>query len=208
MPYSEFTIEAVCKVFSLGWDDSRDLFGAVPAVPVGERLRSLLDDYAPMATSIHTEKARSEFIVAPILAECRSLMGREISLFSGVNFEVDRSLGLGGICDFIISGARNQTFVTRPVLMVVEAKNDDFRSGLGQCAAEMVAARIFKSRHGDALVGVYWAVTTGSLWKFLELEEETLFTDRAEYYLDRVDKIMGILTHCVGGDPAKAGAAA
>jgi hypothetical protein len=29
-----------------------------------------------------------------------------------------------------------------------------------------------------------------------------------EYYLDQVDKILGILLQCVGGDPNKIGAAA
>ncbi len=53
-------------------------------VPVSPSLRSILDEYVPLATSIHTEKARSEFIVAPILLEVRRLMDRRISLFSGL----------------------------------------------------------------------------------------------------------------------------
>jgi hypothetical protein len=161
-----------------------------------------------MATSIHTEKARSEFIVAPILAEIRWLMDQKISLFSGVNFEVDRSRGLDGACDFILSGSDNQWFVTRPLMMIVEAKNDNIKSGLGQCAAEMVAARLFNQRQGEDFTTIHGAVTTGSVWQFLKLEADTLYTDSAEYYLDQVDKILGILLHCVGGDPTKVGAAA
>ena len=140
MPYSDFSLESACQAFSLGLDVVTNLFDAIPTVRAGARLLSLLDDYVPMATSIHTEKARSEFIVAPILADVRRLMDRRISLFSGVNFEVDKAHGLDGICDFILSNSNNQLFVTRPVLMIVEAKNDNIKAGLGQCAAEMVAA--------------------------------------------------------------------
>src|SRR5262249_20277502 len=157
---------------------------------------------------VHTEKARSEFIVAPILGEVCTLMDRRISLFSGVSFEIDKARGLDGTCDFILSDSMNQMFVTRPVLMIVEAKNDNIKAGLGQCAAEMMAARLFNNRQGEGLSTIHGAVTTGSVWKFLKLEEEMLYTDRAEYYLDQVDKVLGILLHCVGGDPASAGAAA
>jgi hypothetical protein len=208
MAYSDFTLESAWQAFSLGLDVGTNLFHAIPSIRAGARLRSWLDDYVPMATSIHTEKARSEFIVAPILGEVRLLMDQNVSLFSGVNFEVDRTRGLDGICDFIFSRSNNQLFVTRPVMMIVEAKNDNIKSGLGQCAAEMVAARLFNSRQGDGLATIHGAVTTGSVWKFLKLEEDTLFADHPEYYLDQVDKILGILLHCVGGDPATVGAAA
>jgi hypothetical protein len=208
MPYSEFTLESACQSFSLGLNAKTALFEGVAPVPVGAQLHSLLGRYVPMAVSIHTEKARSEFIVAPILAEVRWLMDETVSLFSGVSFEVDRSRGLDGTCDFILSASDNQWFVTRPLLIIVEAKNDNIKSGLGQCAAEMVAARLFNQRHGEDLTTIYGAVTTGSVWQFLKLESDMLHTDVTEYYLDQVDKILGILLQCVGGDPNKIGAAA
>jgi hypothetical protein len=91
---------------------------------------------------------------------------------------------------------------------VVEAKNDNIKGGLGQCTAEMVAARTFNQRHSEGPSLVHGAVTTGSLWKFLKLSDDTVFIDRSEYYLDQLEKVLGILLHCVGGDPATAGAAA
>jgi hypothetical protein len=208
MPYSEYTLESACQSFALGLDQDTDLFGSVPAVRVSPMLRSILDDYVPLATSIHTEKARSEFILAPILAEVRRLMDKRISLFSGLNFEVDKAQGLDGVCDFILAASPNQLFLSRPVVMIVEAKNDNIKSGLGQCIAEMVAARQFNLTQREGPRIVYGAVTTGSIWKFLRLKEKTVSIDRPEYYLDQVDKVLGILAHCVGYDPATAGAAA
>ena len=89
-------------------------------------------------------------------------------------------------------------------MMVVEAKNDNIKSGLGQCTAEMVAARVFNEREGAGASLIHGAVTTGSLWRFLKLDGDTVFIDRAEYYVDQLDKILGIFLHCVGGDPTTA----
>jgi hypothetical protein len=36
-------------------------------------------------------------------------------------------------------------------------------------------------------------VTTGSAWKFLQLEGEVVTMDLPEYYIDNLPKIMGIL---------------
>ncbi len=96
---------------------------------------------------------------------------------------------------------------TAPVVTVVEAKNDNIKSGLGQCVAEMVAARLFNERTGEGPATIHGVVTTGSNWRFLKLDGGTVFVDRPEYYLDHVEKILAILLHCVGGEaPVLAGA--
>jgi len=199
MAYSDFTLEGVCHSFTLGLVQDRDLFAEVPDVPIGPLLRANLDENVPLATSIHTEKARSEMIVAPILVEVRRLKDRKISLFSGIEFSVEPENGLSGFCDFLLALSPTQFFLEAPVLAVVEAKNDNIKSGLGQCVAEMVAARIFNERRGGQPSTIYGVVTTGSVWRFLRLEGGSIFVDCAEYYLDRVEKVLGILLHCVRG---------
>ncbi len=208
MSYSDFTLELACREFTLDVQDELDLFSAVPPVRVSPLLGAILEEHVPLATSIHTEKARSELIVAPVLVEVRKLMGRRISLFSGVELNVDAARGLNGTCDFILAAAPVQLFLQRPAVMIVEAKNDNVKSGLGQCVAEMVAARIFNQAQADGPSTLHGAVTTGSIWKFLKLDGSTVFIDHPEYYPDHMEKILGILMHCVGGDPATAGAAA
>ena len=51
-------------------------------------------------------------------------------------------------------------------------------------------------------------MTTGSLWTFLKLEQQTVFIDYDEYTLEPVGKLLAILLHCVGGHPDEVGAAA
>jgi hypothetical protein len=40
-------------------------------------------------------------------------------------------------------------------------------------------------------------VTTGEIWKFLKLSGERVQVDLVEYFLNDVDKIMGILTSAI-----------
>ena len=208
MSYINFNLDRACRTFSLVLKEEDDLFGHVPEVPISAQLRSILAENVPLAIDVNTEKMRSEFILAPILAELRRLSGGRVSLFSGIEFNVSEAEGLNGVCDFILSRSPLQLILRAPVVTIVEAKKEDIKAGLGQCAAEMVAARTFNEREGEGPTTIYGAVTTGTIWRFLKLENNDLRVDRREYFLEPVGKILGILLHCVGGDPAAAGAAA
>ena len=202
MAYSHFNLATACHSFGLVIADRGDLFSGTPEAAVSPLLSAILDENIPLATSIDTEKARSELIVAPILVEVRKLMDRRISLFSGITFDVDAERGLNGVCDFLLADSPVQLFLEAPVLAVVEAKNDNIHSGLGQCVAEMVAARVFNERERKGPSIIYGLITTGSLWQFLKLEGGTIHVDRTAYFLDHPGKILGILLHCVGGPAA------
>jgi len=202
MAYSDFTLESVVRSFSLQLDDRTDLFKILAPLDQGSSLREILADNVPLATAIHTEKARSELIVVPILLEAWKRTGRRVSLFSGIAFDVDMEKGLNGVCDFLVSRSPNQFILGPPVLALVEAKNDSIRGGLGQCVAEMVAAQIFNTRQqaDPSLIKpitIHGAVTTGSLWRFLRLWGDQLQIDIAEYTLDNVGEILAILTDCL-----------
>ncbi|GGA36301.1 hypothetical protein [Okeania sp. KiyG1] len=101
-------------------------------------------------------------IISPIIVELRKYFNRQISLFSGTEFNVDKSKGLTGRCDFIISYSPKQLEVTAPVMTIVEAKNDNIKSGLAQCIAEMVAAQLFNRQKKNQIYCIYGIVTTGS----------------------------------------------
>jgi hypothetical protein len=102
-----------------------------------------------VALAFSTEKARSEFLIAPILMEARRLRHGAVSLFSGAELNVDASRGLNGFCDFVLSGSATQTELDAPLITIVEAKNENIRAGVPQCAAEMFAAQLFNERRGQ-----------------------------------------------------------
>jgi hypothetical protein len=208
MAYSDFTIDRALKSFGLELIDHEDLFENAPKAEESDFLRTTLDENVPLALAIHTEKARSELIVMPILVEVRRLLKRKISLFSGISFDVDFDEGLNGICDFILAQSPTQILLRSPAVTIVEAKNDNMKSGLGQCIAAMVAARRFNEREGEGPTIIYGAVTTGSLWRFLRLDGAVVHIDRTELFLDQIDKILTALIHCVGGNPIRSEALA
>ena len=193
MAYSDFTLEKARKSFDLTISEKDDLFSGVDTLEPTAPLQEFLRENAPLALQINTEKARSEMIIAPILLDLRKQFQHKISLFSGVEFNVNPELGLNGVCDFLISGSIEQLFIEFPIAILVEAKKENITAGLGQCGAEMVAAQIFNQREGNANLPILGVVTSGNLWKFLQLEDKLLKVDLNEYYLRDVSKILGIL---------------
>ena len=197
MAYSNFTLRTVREAFDLEETDTAHLFaGSEPMAPSG-LLTAVLARNIPLATAIGTEKAKSEMIVADVLVELREQLEHRISLFSGIDFNVDDESGLTGVCDFLISLSPVQFGIEAPVIVLVEAKNDNLEVGLGQCVAEMVAAQRFNAEKGNEILRVYGATTTGVLWRFLKLEEKKLHIDMAVYQIAQCDKVLGILASMV-----------
>lgn len=169
----------------------------VTPIEVDPYFLARLTENVQLALAISTEKARSEFIIAPLLGELHRLTNRRIGLFSGVDFTVAPEQGLAGICDLIISRSPEQLLVRAPVIMMVEAKNEDMKRGYAQCIAEMIGAQIFNQREGLAIEPIYGVVTTGNNWRFLQLCERTVQIDQREYYIESPAKILGIRFHLV-----------
>ncbi len=197
MAYNKFTIDSVRKAFGIEILSNEKLFQDVVPVAPSDVLQKFLERYVPLGSAIGTEKARSEFIIAPILAELTELTEHQVSLFSGIEFNVDEERGLTGRCDFLLSASSVQYSLIAPVLAVVEAKNENLNSGLGQCMAEMIACQLFNRNEGSQRQNIYGAVTTGSVWKFLKLEETRIYIDSREYFLESLELILGILLKIV-----------
>lgn len=197
MAYSDFQLSDVIQVFDLVIHEFSGLFTNIPQEECSDLLTTLLRENLELAIANNTEKARSEMIITPILLEVRRKFNYQLSLFSGVEFNVDNSQGLNGYCDFIISLSKEQLLVREPVITVVETKNENLKLGLGQCIAEMVAAQIFNQRQGNKLSKIYGVVTIGTIWQFLQLEANIISIDLKEYYIQDVSQILGILTHFI-----------
>ena len=197
MAYSEFTLESVLSTFDLEQIDTVGIFSEVETVAPSAHLTTALAKKAPLATTIGTEKAKSEMIVADILVELREHFDCRISLFSGIDFNVDADNGLSGVCDFLVSLSPRQSFMEAPVIILVEAKKDDLLIGLGQCVSEMVAAQRFNAEKENDIRCIYGATTSGTDWKFLRLEGKCLHIDMTIYTIERCDRILGILSSMV-----------
>ncbi len=197
MAYSNFTLETVLTTFQLEIVESADIFASIESVEPSPELIVALRKKIPVAAAINTEKARSELIVANVLFELLEQFDYRISLFSGIDFNVDAEKGLTGMCDFLVSLSPMQSLLQAPVIALVEAKKEDPAPGLGQCIAEMLAAQCFNAEKGNDIPCIYGAATTGTEWKFLKLEDKRLHIDITVYQIVQCDKILGILSSMV-----------
>jgi hypothetical protein len=192
MSYSSFSIEEVEIKFDLNIN-SAIFIPEVKLISPSSGLTQSLDRGLRLVKRSVSEKAKSEFIIAPILLELESLLIDKISVFSGDDFTVDRELGLNGICDFLISRFPAQFVIKAPVIAIVEAKKGVLKDGWGQCIAELVAAQKFNHSRGQNIPVIYGIVTSGILWQFMKLENQTVTVEPDEYPLVPIDRILGIL---------------
>jgi len=204
MAYSDFTLNDIKQKFQITVEEETDLFSTVGEISASEWLTQTLDYTLSLALAIASEKARSELIIAPVMVELRNRARIKISLFSGINFNVEPALGLTGFCDFIVSRSPEQLVLSAPALIAVEAKNENINAGMPQCIAAMLAAQIFNERAKAPISPIYGAVTIGNIWRFLKFESKTAYIDQREYYINQVSKILGILDFMVGGDVSTA----
>jgi hypothetical protein len=196
MPYSSFTLDEVEEKFGLEFKANPFIPDLEPIIP-SDWLQETLLMTLPLAKIAGSEKARSEFIIAPILVELLKLTNNEISVFSGEDFTVDKELGLNGICDFMISQSSNQIKVSAPVIALVEAKKGVLKDGWGQCIAEMVAASKFNEHRKKSIECIYGIVTSGTSWQFFRMKDKVVLIDPEEYNIASVEKLLAILNWMV-----------
>jgi hypothetical protein len=192
MAYNNFTLETVLDKFELSLLEDR-FCQFLPSVDPQPEFLVIFDYLFELGEAAKSEKAKSELLVSPVLAQARKLTDRQVQLFSGEEFNVDQSQGLNGFCDFLFTKSINRFSIEAPVLMLVEAKRGEIESGWGQCVAEMVAAQLYNQNHEETIPVVYGCVTSGRLWQFFKLEDNRITIDPTNYSLLPVQRILGIL---------------
>jgi hypothetical protein len=194
MSYSKLTLKDLQRDFNLEATFQENLFTKITPRNASEWLKTGLFLGVELALQQDTEKARSELIISPVFVELRTQAEKKISIFSGVEFNVDKKLRLTGECDFLISRSAYQMLLSAPIIVAVEAKRQDFEKGYAQCIAEMIAVRIFNEREGNPTERVYGTVTTGDVWRFLMLENNHAFIETVSFDIrEDLERILGIL---------------
>ena len=194
MAYSDFTLEKFCNKFNFELKNC-ELFKEYN-FESSLIFKTILQESQKI--SLSSEKARSEAIIFPILQEVSRHNNYEIGIYSGSNLNANPSKELNGECDFILSTKNQKYLVQSPIFGLVEAKKDDINdNSIGQCAAQMYGARILNERDNNGIYTIFGAVTTGEIWQFMKLEDQTLWIDEKRYYIDRVEQILGILQNIV-----------
>lgn len=94
----------------------------------------------------------------------------------------------------MVSRSAYQSDLESPVVVAVEAKREDIDGGITRCVAEMIAARIFNEREGNAIKEIYGCVMTGDVWRFLVLRESRAIIETVSFDVrEDLTRILGIL---------------
>ncbi len=196
MGYRSFSFKMVKKTFDLTEKkvilfDKQTLEGIAPSpllLAILERAKLI---------SLNNEKSRSEYIVAQILLEIKEKNSHVIGLYSGENLEANKEQGLNGECDFIFSKSPDSSTAEMPIICLVEAENENIMSGLGQCVAQMLGAKMVNEKEGFDFPAIFGCVTTGDDWLFLKLEGNVIYTDIEKYYIDSLPLILGVFQRII-----------
>lgn len=198
MSYSDFTsVGKVKQAFNLKTIEDRSFLENITPIYPSNTLQEFLSESLPLAIATGSEKARSELIISPILVEVRKIFQHQISFFSGEAFNVDPEAGLHGVCDFLISSSPELLEIEAPVVVIVEAKRADLKTGIGQCIAEMVASQRFNKDQNQEIPMIYGSITNGTQWRFLKLEGQNVTIELTDYPLPPIEIILGILVKMI-----------
>ncbi len=187
MAYTDFTLASIDQALDVRAEPG-ELFPQLRPIAGPPWLADALA--RGLKQALLSEKARSEFIVAPILLAVQELSPRELAIYSGQRLDVDPQQGLVGECDFLLSASPPLPALQSPLLAVVEAKKNDIESGIVQCMAQMIGARLFNRQSGKGPEIVYGCVTNGEGWQFLRLNGTTVTIDRTRFYINDVERLL------------------
>ena len=137
-----------------------------------------------------SEAARCEAIIFPILKEVYKPYAKDYALWIKKAISYDETLS--GTPDYLIA-TRSELglpVVGIPLIILVEAKKNDFDMGWGQCIAEMLAAQKI---NGDPDTHVYGIVSDGTNWEFGLLYGDTFTRNRISVSMHNLPQLFGAI---------------
>ncbi len=188
MAYSDFTLSDLKDQFGISHERNRMEFDMQPIEPSVSLKKDL--ELAEKLLLV-SEKARSEWIVVPVLKELMTTNDLFFTIHSGENLNVDSEKGLKGECDFILTKNIHTAEVNYPIIQIVEAKKNDIEMGIAQCAAQVVGAKFFNEKKGTPINKLYGCVTNGDTWLFMRLEDDKIIIDTKKYQLANLPELLG-----------------
>ncbi len=192
MAFSDFQkISEVQERFRVTYTEE-DFVEVEPLSPSSEFLRDFefTREYLNVFSS---EASRCETIIFPVLKENYKAYADQYALWIKQSITYDDVLN--GTPDYFVStrSELGKTVVGTPLILLVEAKKNDFEQGWGQCLAELVAAQKInaKNLNGSTVLPVYGIVTDGTLWQFGRLIGNTFTQNRTDFTLANLSTLFG-----------------
>lgn len=137
-----------------------------------------------------SEFAICENILYPILKEVYKKYAEAFSLWSHKAIRYDKKLS--GEPDYVVTtrSKLGKVVLGRPLVLVVEAKKNDFDQGWGQCLAEMVALQKLNDAPAFAVYGI---VSDGEVWEMGRLVESTYTKQQPSFTTNDLKELFGAI---------------
>lgn len=189
MAFSNYqSVSEVLEAYSIKYEDAAFVVptALTPSTLFLDELRFNIENIDVYSS----EGARTELIISPILREIYKKYVETLAFWVQKPLSADATLA--GVPDYIF-GTKSPLGIKvlgTPLVLIVEAKKNDFEQGWGQCLAELVAAQIINK---DTAKPVYGIVTDGLLWRIGKLTEKIFIQDTGKYTTDDTAELFGAI---------------
>lgn len=178
MAFSTYkSTQAVVKDFQISYTEAT--FVVENSVTVNNYFQADLIGFIRDGVATNSEAAICENLIAPILKEVWKSYKDKFLLWSHEALRYNDLLT--GTPDYILAkhSPLGKIVLDQPYLLIVEAKQDKFEEGWGQCLAAMIAAQKLNAHQEQVIFGI---VTNGEVWEFGKLDLNQ-FTKNITIYL-------------------------
>jgi hypothetical protein len=140
----------------------------------------------------NSEFAICENLIFPVLKEVWKQYRTQFLWWSHQSLTCDENLS--GFPEYILAkrSPLGKVVFDQPYFLLVEAKQDNFEAGWGQCLAEMVAAQRL---NGEPPITIFGIVSNGAIWQFAKLEATTFTQNSTFYTIQELDKLFGAVNY-------------
>jgi hypothetical protein len=191
MAFSNYkSISAVIKKFQIKYVQSNFILEV--DFPVKESFKEELDLLLMDGVIDNSENAICENLIYPVLKEVWKSYRSKLTLWSHEILAYDEDLS--GVPDYTVT-QRNPlgTIVfDKPYFLMVEAKQDKFEEGWGQCLAEMIAVQRIND---DFVSDVFGIVSNGKIWQFGKLIANVFTRNKNLYVIQDLDKLFAAVNY-------------
>ena len=191
MPFSSYkSISAVLKKFQIKYVQTN--FVLETEFPVKDDFKSELDLLFTDGVIDNSESAICENLIYPVLKEVWKFYRSKLTLWSHQTLIYDEDLS--GVPDYIVTQRNPLATIVfdKPYFLAVEAKQDKFEEGWGQCLAEMIAVQRINDDLEKTIFGI---VSNGKVWQFGKLNADIFTRSRNLYTIEELDKLFAAVNY-------------
>ena len=140
----------------------------------------------------NSEYAICENLIYPILKEVWKHYSSQLTLWSHQSLNYDDKLS--GFPEYILAkrSKLGKIVFDKPYFLLVEAKQDKFEEGWGQCLAEMIAAQRLNNNQEIIIFGI---VSNGKIWQCGKLKENIFTKNESFYSLQQLRQLFAIVNY-------------